>query len=247
MKRLLSPYELNQLRSHGIDPEKIDEFGLIPVEYITGLAEIYGREFVVNQYVLIPRVEEDDLIYLALEQCPTADSLVIADIGTGSGCLGVSLFLELKKQGRQSTMYLSDIFEQAIDVATTNIGRLIQKKDRKNISVLRSDLFAMYPPSLQFDLIVANLPYIPSKRIVSLDPSVRDYEPHLALDGGPQGLSVIKKFLDQALARIHKEGKIIIEVDETHRPDQIKTLDPRSIEIHRDQFGKDRFWIITAQ
>ncbi len=247
MKRLLSPYELNHLRRHGIDPEKIDEYGQMPVEYITGYAEIYRREFVVNQHVLIPRVEEEDLIHLALEQCPKIDSLVIADIGTGSGCLGISLFLELKKQGRQSRVYLSDISDQALDIARVNIERLIKGRDRESISVVRSDLFAAYPSGLQFDLIVANLPYIPSRSIASLDLSVRDYEPRLALDGGPDGLAVIKKFLEQVLHRMRKRGKIVIEVNETHQPNQLKILEKYVTEIHEDQFGKQRFWVITAR
>lgn len=264
--RQLSPYEQNHLHRHGVDPETIDQYGQMPVEYITGFAEFYGREFVVNPHVMIPRVETKRLIDLTLKHCvslpssfgPHPSALSFTDVGCGSGCIGITLYLELETRGVKPEAYLSDISEEAIRVAKQNVDRLVSKPHR--IHLLQSNLLNDYEPSnhrphSQFDLIVANLPYIPSKRFTSLPASVRDYEPHLALDGGPDGLSVIRKFITQAPQYLKKNGCIIIEIDESHQPKQLKQLekgsdlqersDPSySIVVRKDQFGKNRYFVL---
>lgn len=292
--RVLSPYEQNHLRRHGIDPEIIDQYGEMPVEYITGFAEFYGREFVVNRHVMIPRVETKRLIDLALKHCvslpssfgPHPSALSFADVGCGSGCIGITLYLELETRGMKPEAYLSDISEEAIRVTYENMRRhcerpkgvwqsqrlaqiatsktLIEpetlraewpRNDETNIHLLVSDLFENYSKDSKFDLIVANLPYIPSSRIATLSASVRDYEPHLALDGGPDGLSVINKFFTQAPQYLKKGGFIIIEVDESYRTEQLKQLEKGSdlpersepsysIVVHKDQFGKNRYFVL---
>lgn len=255
--RQLSPYEQNHLRRHGIDPETIGEYVEMPVEYITGFAEFYGREFVVDRSVMIPRVESEGLIRLALEELSVRRTtnherrtICFADLGTGSGCIGITLYLELEARGVKPEAYLSDISKDALRIAQKNVDHLVPNPH--DIHLLQSDLLTNYElsnhePRTMFDLIVANLPYIPSPRISTLDSSVKDYELHLALDGGLDGLSVIKKFLEQSLQYLKKNGFIIIEVDESHRPEQLRNREEFSINVHRDSFGKNRFWVLTLR
>lgn len=254
--RQLSPYELNHLRRHGIDPETIGGYGDMPVEYMTGFAEFYGREFVVNRHVMIPRVETEGLIDLAFAELSGRRTIRFADVGTGCGCIGITLYLELIARGMKPEIYLSDISDDAFVVARINIDRLVPKPH--HIHLLKSNLLTNYEPTNYFDLIVANLPYISSHRISSLPTSLRDYEPHLAFDGGPDGLSVINKFLTQAPQYLKRNGFIIIEVDESHRPEQLmrsnkgsdllERSDPSySIVIRKDQFGKNRFWVLKER
>lgn len=246
MKRKLSPYEQNQLRTYGVSLEKALRYGDMPVEYITGHCEFYGRDFLVNRSVLIPRIETEELLSVALNYCSllTAHcSLSIADIGTGSGVLGITLHLELSKQGKHSTVFLSDVSLDALDITKRNIERLAVKTE-KDLILLRGELFSEYPGDLKFDLVVANLPYIPSDRISKLPPSVGNFEPRLALDGGVDGLKLINECIQQFPARLKPHGIAIFEIDETHKLSDFPKIERLRYEIKKDQFGKKRFVII---
>lgn len=246
-KRKLWLWERNWLMKHEMGEIDIDEYGEIPVEYITGFCQFYGHEFVINKNTLISRIETEELMEIALKICPKKKKILIADVGTGNGCIGISLFLELKKLGIGSEAYLSDISEEALEVARENIVRLISQKGgsleetphEAKVCLIKSDLMSDYPKNLKFDLIVANLPYIPSARMEKLPESVKNYEPRLALDGGKDGLVLIKKLLKQLPQRLDKNGVAILEIDETHRLE-----DFRVGEIKKDQFGKNRFLVL---
>lgn len=264
MKRQFSPYEQNQLRQYGVSLEKAMEYGEMPVEYITGHCEFYGRDFLINKHVLIPRVEGEDLIHLALKcitpSLPLTFDLLpftFSDLGTGSGILGITLYEELTAKGLHPSAYLSDISKHTLAIAKKNIRRLTGKKyynrsDRNEYNtsseflfLLKSDLFSRYPENLQFDLIVANLPYIPSDRIAKLPSSVRDFEPHLALDGGFDGLKLIKKCIQQIPARLKQNGIAILEIDETHALPSIPKVQGLLYNVERDHLGKNRFLVMT--
>ena len=241
MLRQFSPYEQNQLRKYGIPLLEAEQYGGIPLEYITNHAEFYGRDFLVNHSVLIPRIETEELISIALDHC----SLSIADIGTGSGILGITLCLELKKRGRTPKVYLSDISSDALMVARKNIS-LLSKSSEKDLILLTSNLLENYPKNIKFDLIVANLPYIPSDRIWKLPSSVRDFEPRIALDGGQDGLALIKKCILELPNRLKPHGVGIFEIDETHKSTDFSKVKNLSFEIKKDQFGKNRFLVVHA-
>lgn len=248
MKRQFSPYEQNQLRRYGISIGDAEQCGNMPVEYITGHCEFYGRDFFVDKRVLIPRVEEEDFIRLAL-QSAVQMPLSLADVGTGSGILGITLFKELTALGRQPTAYLSDISEDALRVTKKNTERLIGKmyynsSGRIGYNILLSDLFSIYPSDLKFDLVVANLPYIPSSRINTLPSSVKDFEPRLALGGGPDGLTLINRLLTQLPARLKPHGVAILEIDETHKLTDFPKMKKLRYKINKDQFGKSRFLVV---
>ena len=114
------------------------------------------------------------------------------------------------------------------------------------MKTFRSDLLSDISAQ-KFDLILANLPYIPSSRIAKLDPSVRDYEPHLALDGGEDGLKFIRKLSDQAPYYLNLNGTLLLEVDDTHDEKVAEDFSGNwDIEIRSDQNHKIRYWICKS-
>lgn len=253
MSRHLSPYEKTHLKRFGQTPEqralKVDAYGQMPVEYMTGRVEFLEYIFHLDKNVMIPRIESEELIELAIKKVSkiSRQELVLADVGCGCGALGLSLYLELKKRGYQLELYLSDISSQALKVAKMNTERLIGQTSK--LHLLQSDLLQDFPQQLKFDLILANLPYIPSERIKVLEASVKHYEPHLALDGGPNGLKHITPFLKQAQSRLKKDGWLLLEVDHTHSKQFLEgqlDLDSYQLTVKTDQFDRNRFAIFSA-
>jgi release factor glutamine methyltransferase len=194
--------------------------------------------------VLIPRIETEELVELALAELadkPLTQPLVMADVGTGSGAIGLTLLLELEKKGHTVELYASDVSSTAVEVAREN-WRQLGAKSSSQAQLLTSDLLAIYPAGIKFDLMVANLPYIPSARIDYLDASVKDYEPVVALDGGPEGLSLIHQFLLQAKPKLKPKAAILLEMDHTH---SLTEMLPAGLEattrLFQDSFGQNRF------
>ena len=163
-----------------------------PLAYILGTAEFYGRPFIVNEHVLIPRPETEALVRRALEVIHTMStdlgrSLVIADIGTGSGCIAVSLLLESNEIEK---IYAVDISSDALDLAQQNATA---HKVSGRIEFLAGSMLAPLQ-SKRIDLIVSNPPYVPSRELI-LPPTKEtrglQFEPRIALDGGPDGNTYI--------------------------------------------------------
>lgn len=202
----------------------------MPSEYITKKAIFCGREFFVSPDVLIPRIETEEIIDLVLRHSARVQNLLIADVGTGCGCVGITLANKFP----EAVVYLSDISDKALEIARRNANQEI---------ILKSDLLENYPEIL-FDVIVANLPYIPTKRIPRLLASVRKYEPHLALDGGPKGTTIINRLLAQLPKHLKPGGLAILEIDDTHTLKSFKLPKDFKGEIKKDQFGRNRFLII---
>lgn len=200
-----------------------------PLEYITGFADFYKRRFIVSQDILIPRIETEEIIKIVLDHYQPEKEYIIADVGTGSGCIGITLALELPN----SKIYLSDISPKALKIASKNAHKHLTSFPPIFLSNLLSD----YPSDLLFDVIVANLPYIPTTRIPKLPKSVRNFEPKIALDGGPDGLKLINKLITQLPLHLKPNGLAILEIDDTH-----KKFFP-NYEVKKDQFGRDRFLI----
>lgn len=201
-----------------------------PDEYVTGRAKFYGRDFIVSPDVLIPRIETEEIIPMVLRHSGRVQDLLIADIGTGSGCLGITL----AEKYPEATVYLSDISDKALKIAQKNATREI---------ILKSNLLENYPDIL-FDIIVANLPYIPTKRIPRLLAAVRKYEPTLALDGGPKGVTIINRLLAQLPKHLKLSGLAILEIDDTHTVKSFKVPKVFKAKIKKDQFGRNRFLIL---
>ncbi|MCX7682234.1 MAG: peptide chain release factor N(5)-glutamine methyltransferase [Anaerolineae bacterium] len=202
-----------------------------PLPYLTGRAEFYGLEFEVTPEVLIPRPETELLVELALALQPHS----VVDVGTGSGCIAVSLAVLLPRV----VVYAIDISPAALAVAGRNAERH-HVADR--VHLLTGDVLSPRPGPV--DLIVSNPPYIPSDECALLPPSVRDYEPRLALDGGPDGLAFIRRLLKEAPTVLRPGGGILIEIGAT-QGEAATTLAhailPRArISLHRDLAGRDR-------
>jgi release factor glutamine methyltransferase len=168
-----------------------------PLAYITGRREFYGLEFGVNPFVLIPRPETEHLVEKALEIASQFSSPVIADIGTGSGAIAVSLAVNLPL----AKMYALDISPLALDTARLNARR---HGVESRITFLLGDLAA--PLSEPVDILIANLPYVKSEDCAASP------EPHLALDGGGEGLDVIQRLCKGLHGKLKPGGWVLLEI-----------------------------------
>jgi release factor glutamine methyltransferase len=170
-----------------------------PTQYITGRQEFYGREFRVTPDVLIPRPETEHLIEAALTRIRPGD--VVLDVGAGSGAIGVTLALET--EGR---VYGTDISIPALRVAAENARRL-----SANISLVAADLTSTFS-ARSFDLVASNPPYVPQTDQPALQREVRDYEPALALFGGPTGLDFYHLLTNEARRVLRLGGWLLLEL-----------------------------------
>lgn len=171
-----------------------------PLQHILGTQEFYGLEFNVSSDVLIPRHDTETLIQESLLQKPDAHSIL--DIGTGSGCIAITL-AHLLPDARVTAI---DISEAALAVAQENALRL-----GASIEFLYGSLFAPVTDRT-FDLVVSNPPYIPTFDIEKLQPEVRDYDPQIALDGGLDGLQIYAKLIPNAFKYLNPEGWLLFEI-----------------------------------
>ena len=177
----------------------------IPLQHITGEQDFMGYSFRVNEHVLIPRQDTETLVLLAEEEIKKTNAKKVLDLCTGSGCIGISLFLRMKEDGRLIDVTLSDLSEEALAVAKENANLL-----NTNICFTKSDLFEEIDSS--YDVIVSNPPYIPSHVIPGLMPEVRDHDPMMALDGGEDGLFIYRKLIPQAYERLQDKGSLFLEI-----------------------------------
>jgi len=175
-----------------------------PTAHIVGKKEFYSLDFAVSPATLIPRPDTELLVDEALRQAKPLTDPLIADIGTGTGCVAVALAHRLPK----TRIVAVDISPEALETARGNATSL-GVADRVDFRL--GDLLAPLA-GLRPDLIVSNPPYIPTNDIAGLDPGVRDHEPALALDGGPDGLRVIERLAEQALSLLAPGGRLLVEI-----------------------------------
>ena len=213
-----------------------------PLAYILQYKEFYGVNLLVNPNVLIPRPETECMVehalFMALMGMETPE-LVIADVGTGTGAIAINLALHLPA----ARIHAVDIEDPVLDVAAYNI-RAHNVADR--VFLGKGDLLEPIPEPV--DLILANLPYIPTGRLPNLQPEVR-WEPQLALDGGPEGLDLIRRLLEQAPGKLKDHGIILLELD----PEQVPAVEAMAREIfpeaetsvEKDLSQRDRIFVIN--
>jgi len=211
-----------------------------PLPYLTGHIEFYGLDMAVNAHVLIPRPETETLVDLALGKVQGCTFL--ADVGTGSGCIAIALAVHAP----QARIMALDLSPGALDVARANAGRH-GVADR--ITFLQSDLLAALPKAV--DLIVANPPYVAADEWPGLPREVREHEPQLALDGGPDGLDVIRRLLEQAPARLRPGGALLVEIGAGQGAAATRLarqLYPAAgVAIQPDLAGRDRVLCVETQ
>jgi release factor glutamine methyltransferase len=206
--------------------------------YVLGWWEFYGRRFDVDPSVLIPRPETELLIEHALEYAVAKDDIGLAvDVGTGSGCIAITLALEVSHMRIVAT----DIDAAALRVARANAAdHGVQQK----MMFVQSDLAG--PLSGPFDLICANLPYVPGETLAGLDVAKR--EPQRALDGGVGGLELIRDLLLDVPRMLTPAGRALFEIDSSHadRAREIaqSSLPEALVRIHPDLSGRDRLMVI---
>jgi release factor glutamine methyltransferase len=182
-----------------------------PIAYLTGKAHFFSLEFSVNRDVLIPRPDTETLVENVLQTVRNQAGLEsprVLDLCTGSGCVAAAIAKNLKA----ANVLAIDISEKAAAVARDNIQQL-GLTDRVMVEV--GDLFAPMKTIVDarpFDLIVANPPYIASDQLAGLDKSVREYEPMLALDGGPDGLVIHRRILGKAPDHLLPGGRVFLEI-----------------------------------
>jgi release factor glutamine methyltransferase len=202
-----------------------------PLPYLTGCVEFYGLEFEVTPEVLIPRPETETLVDLALARQPET----VADVGTGSGCIAVSLAVHLP----EATVHAIEVSPAALAVAQRNVER---HGVAERVRLMIGDVLTPRPGRAA--LIVSNPPYIPTGECASLQASVRNHEPLLALDGGPDGLAIIRRLLAQAPAVLYPGGALLIEIgaDQGEEASLLaRTYFPEAeVRVHPDLAGRDR-------
>ncbi|MHB1561911.1 MAG: peptide chain release factor N(5)-glutamine methyltransferase [Isosphaeraceae bacterium] len=176
-----------------------------PVAYLVGRKEFYSLPFEVSPAVLIPRPESEFVVVDFLEQMKVLESVRAIDVGTGSGCLAIAC--ASKHPGAR--FIAIDISDKALGVARKNAKRH-GVADRVEFRL--GDRLGPVLGEGPFDAIVSNPPYIPTPDIDTLEPGVRDYEPRLALDGGTDGLNVVRGIVEQAEGLLKPGGHVILEI-----------------------------------
>ncbi len=177
-----------------------------PVAYLVGRKEFFSIPLSVSPAVLIPRPDSEFVVVEALDFLRDLEKPLVLDIGTGSGNLGIAI----AKHHPNADVIAIDISNEALEVARTNANSA-EVADR--IHLLQGNLFEPLSTDHEpFDLIVSNPPYIPTEDILTLEFGVRNFEPHLALDGGPDGLQVVTQIIQNASSRLRKGGALILEI-----------------------------------
>lgn len=220
-----------------------------PIQYQRGYVEFYKLKFRVTPNVLIPRPETELLVDEVLEFLKTHPQSIILDLGTGAGNIAISLAknLSVHPGGGHSNLEIiaTDISNSALKVARQN-AKLHGVSDK--IKFIESDLlnYDTLENHGKPDIIVTNLPYIPTERIPYLDPSVKDFEPHIALDGGGDGFELYRKLFAQISQQPRGlQPKLIVgEIDYTHGElsiqEALKYFPEARVEVKTDLAHKQR-------
>ncbi|MGD6959243.1 peptide chain release factor N(5)-glutamine methyltransferase [Rossellomorea aquimaris] len=247
----MSRSQLLAEQRRSVPQEKWEEFqdgisrhvGGVPIQHIIGMEEFYGREFVVNEHVLIPRPETEELIYYGLQKMKDLFRVVdtplqAGDVGTGSGAIAITLKLEADRLPLD--MMAVDISREALAVARENSERL-----GAEVRFFEGDLLqSLIEEGVKLDILLSNPPYIPLTDRETLSDVVVDHEPELALFGGEDGYDLYKRFMDE-LPLVMKEKCLIgfevgIGQGETVADLLRDTFPDAEVEVVHDINGKDR-------
>ena len=209
-----------------------------PIAYILGYKEFWKQKFITDPNVLIPRPDTELIIEKVLKNFKKNDNKNVLDIGTGTGCIILSILLERKKFRGIGI----DTSKRAINIAKIN-AKMQQFGNR--IKFINTDIDNFF--SNKYDLIVSNPPYIKKYKLRSLIEDVKNFEPKLALDGGPDGFSVVLKVIAKSSKLLKKNGMLILEIDNTQvikTKEMLKNYKFYTKDVFKDLSDKNR--CITA-
>ncbi len=195
-----------------------------PIAYILEKKDFWKETFYINKHVLIPRPDTELIIEEVLKLYPNRSRMHVLDIGTGSGCILLSLLNELK----DSYGIGIDISKESIKVSKYN-SRVLQLNNRANFYVSDVDKFIQG----KYDIIVSNPPYIQSHRLKYLDRDVKNFEPKLALDGGVDGLLKTVKVINKSLQLLKNNGKLVLEIGFNQKMEILKILKKKRFYINK--------------
>lgn len=209
-----------------------------PIQYVIGNVNFYGNQFKVNENVLIPRFETEELVENTLnyiEEIFPSNNLKVIDLGTGSGCIGITL----KKKNYLLDVTLLDISKEALEVAKENATNL-----QTEVTLIQNDMLENLID--KYDVIISNPPYI--KENEEIEEIVKNNEPHLALYAGIDGLDCYKKILKEAPNHINDKFLIALEIGESQKEDIIRLAEeifPNAVmDSKKDLQGRDRMIFI---
>ena len=212
-----------------------------PLQYITGACEFYGREFIITPDVLIPRPETERLIDIALTKLNAVKSPKILDIGTGSGCIAITM----AKERPDAKVVGVDNSIRALKIAERNSIHLeVTEYSFIEMNILKST------PKGMFDLLISNPPYISKKEIPELMKDVIGFEPESALTDYSDGLTFYKRFSEIAPKIVHNNSLLILEVGLKEHPQKVYDIFSdqgyNSIELIKDYNGDDRVMVVQV-
>lgn len=223
-----------------------------PVEYLTGEASFSGLTLKVNRSTLIPRLETEKLVQLTIDYLQETEEKnktkseknTILEIGTGSGAIAIALGKQLSDWGKEFQILATDINKEALQVAKENLNR---HQLTEKIKLQQSNLLER----LEFlpEILIANLPYIPTTRKADLARSVIDFEPETALFAGETGFNLIEKLLNQLIEKTQKEKSwplpraIFLEIDDSHQEKNFQAWSDYHWKVLTDFNQKNRYAI----
>ncbi|MGY5356197.1 peptide chain release factor N(5)-glutamine methyltransferase [Wenyingzhuangia sp. IMCC45467] len=206
-----------------------------PIQHLIGFTEFMDLKFIVNEHVLIPRPETEELIYWMLNDFSNIQNIDVLDIGTGSGCIPITLAKNLNN----ANVNTIDISTKAIQTAKENA-----KENKVSINFIHQDILQATKLPQQYDVIVSNPPYVRNLEKQEMQKNVLDFEPHLALfvaDDNP--LIFYKKIAELAKVSLKPNGALYYEINQylgQETVELLKNIGFKNIELKKDMFGNDR-------
>jgi len=246
----IEPHELYMKMNEVMEEQLIQQLQLkidlylqgVPVQYINGVETFFAREFIVNQDVLIPRYETEELVeqilYRIDDYFQDEEIIDVVDVGTGCGAIAISLDLEEKR----TKVFATDISSQALEIAKQN-----NKELQANVSFIQGDMLEpLIEKNMKFDIFVSNPPYIPKQQ--EIQNVVKDNEPHIALFGGEDGLYFYRKIFKDVSKLLKDKALLAFEIGYDQKEDLENEVRKHFIdddfEIIKDMNGKDRMLFI---
>ena len=212
-----------------------------PLQYITGSCEFYGRRYIVSSKVLIPRQETERLIDIVLDKSNILEKPDIIDVGTGSGCIALTLALEISK----ANVFGVDISLDALKIAEENKARL----NVKNVFFYEMNIL-IDMPSKTYDFLISNPPYVSLKEMKNLSREIKNFEPHIALTDFDDGLIFYHRLGEIGKDMLKLNGWIILELGKEEHSNKVysifKKLHYRNLALIKDFNGDNRVLIAQA-